>query len=57
MANAKKCAHEGCSCAAAPGSKYCSPHCEGMASKIELMCQCHHPGCTGQHAQTATQAR
>jgi hypothetical protein len=45
MANTKKCAHDICTCVSTDGSKYCSPHCEAMAGKSELLCQCNHPGC------------
>jgi hypothetical protein len=29
------------------GQKYCSPHCESLAGKTEVMCQCGHPHCHG----------
>ncbi len=47
MTPAKKCANAACSCLAATGSKYCSPHCEGMAKKTEIMCGCSHSNCSG----------
>jgi hypothetical protein len=47
MANSKKCANATCSCPAADKSKYCSPHCEGIANKIEIVCLCGHDGCSG----------
>ncbi len=47
MSDKKKCANVACSCAAGDKSKYCSPHCEGIAQKTEIMCTCGHPGCTG----------
>jgi len=28
----EKCAHPGCNCPAAPGSKYCGAYCEGSAN-------------------------
>jgi hypothetical protein len=47
MAEAKKCAHEGCSCMAAEGSKYCSEYCQDSKGFTTLSCDCKHPGCTG----------
>jgi hypothetical protein len=40
----KKCAHPGCGCQAAPGSKYCSEYCQ-KAPETELRCGCHHAAC------------
>lgn len=48
MAGTIKCAHAACSCTVEPGGqhgKYCSDHCKQAADKIELRCDCHHPGC------------
>jgi hypothetical protein len=42
-----KCAHENCSCPAAPGSKYCSPSCESAKDTAEITCTCEHPECAG----------
>ena len=42
----KKCAHPACSCAAAPGSDYCSTSCEDAADTIEISCNCGHAGCS-----------
>jgi hypothetical protein len=47
MANPKKCANAACSCIAPANSKYCSPHCEGIANKTEIVCTCGHSDCTG----------
>lgn len=43
----KKCAHETCSCMAAPGSKYCSTFCEDSKGLTTLECDCGHAGCSG----------
>jgi hypothetical protein len=47
MASPKKCANPVCSCVPPDGSKYCSAHCEGLADKIEVVCQCGHGHCGG----------
>jgi hypothetical protein len=41
----RKCAHEGCSCLARPGSKYCGDYCERAGTMTELHCNCQHAGC------------
>ncbi len=41
----KKCAHEGCSCLAAEGSKYCSLFCEDAKGMTTIKCDCGHVGC------------
>ena len=41
----KKCAHETCSCMAAPGSKYCSNFCEDSKGFMTLTCDCGHAAC------------
>lgn len=46
MANSK-CANPACSCQAASDSKYCSPHCEAIEEKPEVVCTCGHTGCRG----------
>jgi hypothetical protein len=47
----KKCAHEPCVCAAAPGRAYCSDYCEHAATsgppRVEPVCRCGHKGCSG----------
>lgn len=47
MADTKKCAHTGCSCMAAEGSKYCSTVCEDAKDVTTMGCDCPHAGCTG----------
>ena len=47
MSDAKKCAHEGCTCMATEGSKYCSTYCEDSVGKTTLSCDCPHKGCAG----------
>ena len=42
---AAKCAHLGCNCAPAPGTKFCSEYCERAGDVIEIRCGCPHPGC------------
>jgi hypothetical protein len=42
----KKCAHPGCSCNAAEGSKYGGAFCEGEAEHPSIACDCGHPGCS-----------
>ena len=46
MANeVKKCAHEGCSCMAPEGQKYCSTFCADATGTTTLKCDCGHSGC------------
>jgi hypothetical protein len=45
MADAKKCAMDGCLCTVTEG-KYCSAYCEGAKDMTTLMCECGHPACT-----------
>jgi hypothetical protein len=48
MADSHPCAHPGCSCMVEKGGpfgKYCSEHCKQAGDKIELRCECRHPGC------------
>ncbi len=47
MANPKKCANAACSCVPPANAKYCSPHCEGIANKTEIVCLCGHADCSG----------
>jgi len=51
--NAEKCAHAPCTCAPRPGSTFCSDYCEHAATsgppRVESVCECGHPGCTGGH--------
>lgn len=43
----KKCANATCTCPAPEKKKYCSDHCEGIGSKMEIMCLCGHADCGG----------
>ena len=45
-----KCAHPNCSCAATPGSRYCSPQCQTAKTSAEISCECGHPNCAGRIA-------
>ncbi len=47
MADEKKCAHEGCTCPPAEGSKYCSTYCEDSKGFQTLACDCKHLACAG----------
>lgn len=40
MASQKKCANAACSCVLPNNAKYCSPHCEGIGTRIEIACLC-----------------
>jgi hypothetical protein len=40
----KICAHPGCNCVAAEGSKYCGAYCEGNHEPA-ILCECGHPAC------------
>ena len=51
----EKCAHPGCNCPAAKGSKYCGAYCEGSAGRPSIACNCNHPECTAD--ETAGAAR
>jgi hypothetical protein len=35
-----KCAHPGCNCPVAKGTKYCSPYCESSGSRMSIACNC-----------------
>jgi len=48
MSDVKKCANAACSCVPAKDDKYCSPHCEALATETEVICQCGHPHCRGE---------
>ena len=45
MANPKKCGNATCTCLAPEKKKYCSDHCEGIGSKLEIICLCGHADC------------
>jgi hypothetical protein len=49
MADSTPCAHPACSCMVEKGGpfgKFCSEHCKQAGGKIELRCECRHPGCS-----------
>ncbi len=48
-ANFQKCAHENCTCPAAPDSRYCSPACEAGKGS-DGACGCGHSNCAGAKA-------
>jgi hypothetical protein len=48
-----KCAHPGCNCPAAQGSKYCSPYCESSGSRMSIACNCGHGECAAGEAVEA----
>ncbi len=37
-----KCAHPGCNCPVAKGTKYCSDYCESSGSRVSIACNCGH---------------
>jgi hypothetical protein len=43
-----------CTCPAPEKKKYCSDHCEGMGSKMEIMCLCGHADCGAALTHTGT---
>ncbi len=47
MSEAKKCAHQSCTCVCNDGKKYCSQVCEDAHTTQTLACDCDHPGCGG----------
>jgi metallothionein len=48
MAEAKKCEHASCTCTVSGKDKYCSARCEAAGDKVEVACECGHPGCRGE---------
>lgn len=49
MNEAKKCAHEACTCLVSsdsPYGAYCSEHCKAAADLTELTCECACPNAT-----------
>src|SRR4029077_8715791 len=43
---ADECAHPGCNCPAAKGSKYCGPHWESVPiNHLAAACECGYAGC------------
>jgi hypothetical protein len=51
---ADKCAHPGCGCLVAKGSKYCSPYCERAGKEFSIACNCGHGECAAGEAAGAT---
>jgi hypothetical protein len=50
----KKCARPGCNCPAAKGSKYCSPHWEGVPiNHLSIACERGHTECAAGKAAGA----
>ena len=49
-----KCAHPGCECPAAKGSKYCGSYCEGAGNSPSIACNCGHAQCAAEEAAVAT---
>jgi hypothetical protein len=45
MANPRKCANVVCTCTPQGNEKYCSPHCEKIAGRLEVVCMCAHDDC------------
>jgi hypothetical protein len=41
----QKCAHLGCNCPVAKGSKYCGAYCESSANRPSIACNCGHGEC------------
>ncbi len=51
---AEKCAHPGCNCQAAAGSKYCSPYCESVPiNHLAASCKCGHTECAAEETAGA----
>jgi hypothetical protein len=45
MSTPRKCANMACNCLVLDKKKYCSDHCEGIGSRMEIMCLCGHSEC------------
>ncbi len=45
MANPRKCGNAICTCIPSGKDKYCSPHCEKIAERMEVVCMCGHDHC------------
>jgi hypothetical protein len=52
MSSPKKCGNLACTCVPPGNAKYCSPHCEGIGKKMEIVCLCGHPDCGGNVKET-----
>ena len=50
-----KCAHPGCNCPAAEGSKYYGAYCEGSAEHPSIACNCGHEECAATEAAGAAE--
>lgn len=50
----ERCAHPGCNCLAAKGSKYCGAYCEGAADHPSIACNCGHMKCAATETVGAT---
>ncbi len=47
MTHPRKCGNLSCSCVPPENAKYCSPHCEKIGKKMEIVCLCGHSECSG----------
>jgi hypothetical protein len=47
VVEAKKCAHESCSCVVAEDKKFCSQICEDSVGILSINCDCKHEACEG----------
>jgi len=52
---ADKCAHPGCACTVAKGTKYCSDYCESIGSQPSFACGCGHTECAAGESASATE--
>lgn len=57
MSVPKKCANMACTCPAPANKKYCSDHCENIGNKMEIICQCSHPVCSGEEEPESKDAQ
>jgi hypothetical protein len=49
-----ECAHPGCGCPTAEGTKYCSDYCESLGKQPSIACECGHASCSASEtARTA----
>jgi hypothetical protein len=54
MANPKKCGNLACTCVPPGNAKYCSPHCEQIGTRMEIVCLCAHQDCGGNVKDAST---
>jgi hypothetical protein len=40
-----------CNCLITDKKKFCSDHCEGIGSRMEILCLCGHTECSGEAAE------